>query len=146
MSLAQYLSFLVPKQNDMDLGLDLERTVVVVTGAGGQIGRVIVDAFLSAGCYVGAFDVDESKFTKQHDGDTILWVGVDVTDERAMRAAWQRVEDYFQRSPTVCVAAAALDLSFVERHQSIISMPTEQFRKTLDVVGYLCSYRHAKTV
>lgn len=119
----------------MNLDLGLEDTVVVVTGAGGQIGRVIVEAFLKAGCFVGALDIDKSKFGPQH--HRLLWVQADTSNEEQMVSAWKEVEAHFQCVPSVCVCAAAVDLSFLERHSSIVSMSTDQFRKTLDVVSDL---------
>lgn len=116
----------------MDLGLGLQGDVVVVTGAGGQIGQVIVEAFLSAGCFVGGFDIDKSKFVKQH--QNLFWIAVDTTDEEGMIAAWKSVEERFKATPTLCVCAAAVDLSFIEHHSSITKMPTSQFRRTLDIV------------
>lgn len=116
----------------MDLGLGLQGDVVVVTGAGGQIGQVIVEAFLSAGCFVGGFDIDKSKFVKQH--QNLFWVAVDTTDEEGMIAAWKNVEERFNATPTLCVCAAAVDLSFIEHHSSITQMSTSQFRRTLDIV------------
>lgn len=124
-----------PMQNKpfmMDLELGLQDNVVVVTGAGGLIGQVIVDAFLNAGCLVGGFDINKVKFVKQH--ENLFWVEVDTTDETGMAAAWKSVEERFDRIPTICVCAAAVDLSFIEHHSSIINMPTSQFRRTLDVV------------
>jgi NAD(P)-dependent dehydrogenase (short-subunit alcohol dehydrogenase family) len=118
----------------MDLSLGLDDTVVIITGAGGQIGKVLVNAFLSAGCRVGAVEVTESKFNGQH--DNLFWVVADTTDEIAIAQAWQKVEDHFLQLPTACICAAALDLSFIPHHQSLVSMPVEQFRKTLDVVGH----------
>ncbi|KAF4996918.1 hypothetical protein FDECE_12241 [Fusarium decemcellulare] len=115
----------------MDLGLGLEDSVVVITGAGGQIGQVIVDAFLSAGCYVGAFDIDGSKFNRQH--ERLLWIAVDTSHEEAMTTAWHKVEEHFHAFPSVCVCAAAMDLSFIEHHKSITNMSVDQFRKTIDV-------------
>ncbi|KAF5658158.1 short chain dehydrogenase [Fusarium circinatum] len=115
----------------MDLGLGLQGDVVVVTGAGGQIGQIIVEAFLSAGCFVGGFDIDKSKFAKQH--QNLFWVAVDTTDEEGMNAAWKSVEERFHATPTLCVCAAAVDLSFIEHHSSITKMPLSQFRRTLDI-------------
>ncbi|KAI7760779.1 hypothetical protein LZL87_007991 [Fusarium oxysporum] len=115
----------------MDLGLGLQGDVVVVTGAGGQIGQVIVEAFLSAGCFVGGFDIDKSKFIKQH--QNLFWVAVDTTDEAVMIVAWKSVEERFNATPTLCVCAAAVDLSFIKHHSSITKMPTSQFRRTLDI-------------
>ncbi|TVY76855.1 Dihydroanticapsin 7-dehydrogenase [Fusarium oxysporum f. sp. cubense] len=115
----------------MDLGLGLQGDVVVVTGAGGQIGQVIVEAFLAAGCFVGGFDIDKSKFVKEH--QNLFWVAVDTTDEAGMFSAWKSVEGRFNATPTLCVCAAAVDLSFVEHHSSITKMSTSQFRRTLDI-------------
>lgn len=117
----------------MDLSLGLEGTVVIITGAGGQIGEVIVEAFLSAGCRVGAVDIVRTNFKRQH--ENLLWLLADTTDESAMALAWEKVENHFSAIPTACVSAAALDLSLVPRHQSIISMPVQQFRRTMDVVS-----------
>ncbi|EWZ84330.1 hypothetical protein FOCG_11728 [Fusarium oxysporum f. sp. radicis-lycopersici 26381] len=115
----------------MDLGLGLQGDVVVVTGAGGQIGQVLVEAFLAAGCFVGGFDIDKSKFVKQH--QNLFWVAVDTTSEAGMSVAWKSVEERFNATPTLCVCAAAVDLSFIEHHSSITKMPTSQFRRTLDI-------------
>ncbi|KAH7226911.1 hypothetical protein BKA60DRAFT_556996 [Fusarium oxysporum] len=115
----------------MDLGLGLQGDVVVVTGAGGQIGQVIVEAFLAAGCFVGGFDIDKSKFVKEH--QNLFWVAVDTTDEAGMFSAWKSVDERFNATPTLCVCAAAVDLSFVEHHSSITKMSTSQFRRTLDI-------------
>ncbi|KAH0424324.1 hypothetical protein CcaCcLH18_11614 [Colletotrichum camelliae] len=115
----------------MDLGLDLEGTTVMVTGAGGQIGQVIVDAFLTAGCFVVGLDIDDTKFKMQD--KNLLWLKCDTTDEKSVLDAWASVAIRFGSWPTVCVCAAALDLSFVKHHASITEMSAEQFRKTLDV-------------
>jgi NAD(P)-dependent dehydrogenase (short-subunit alcohol dehydrogenase family) len=120
---------------DIDLGFGLEDSVALITGAGGQIGRVIVAAFLQAGCKVAALDRDKTKFDIQH--ERLFWFEVDTTDERQVIDAWTKVEDHFSAVPTVCVCAAALDLSFVPRHDSITTLPVEQFRRTLDVVSTL---------
>ncbi|KAF4832499.1 2,5-dichloro-2,5-cyclohexadiene-1,4-diol dehydrogenase [Colletotrichum tropicale] len=115
----------------MDLGLGLEGVIVAVTGAGGQIGQVIVEAFLSAGCFVGALDIDNRKFQREH--KNLLWLQCDTTEERSVSDAWASVCSRFGDWPAVCVCAAALDLSFVKHHASIVQMSVEQFRKTLDV-------------
>lgn len=117
----------------MDLNLKLEGTVAIVTGAAGQIGSVISDAFLAAGCFVGALDIDINKSKRVH--ERLHWVEVDTTNESDMRKAWNEVMTVFRGTvPTVCVAAAALDLSYIKHHQSITKMPIEQFRKTIEIV------------
>lgn len=116
----------------MDLSLSLEDSLVVITGAAGQIGQVLVNAFLSAGCIVGGFDKTLSPNLPNH--PRLYWHQVDITDEFAMIAAF----DFFSRKfgnqvPTICVCAAGLDLSFLPECRSIIDMPVEDFRRTIDV-------------
>lgn len=115
-----------------DLSLGLEGSVAIVTGAAGQIGRVIVDALLTAGCHVGAFDINPpSDLTYR---ERLMWTRVDITDGESVRSAWSGVT---RRSgghvPTICICAAGLDLSFIDHHQSAADMSVAQFRRTLDV-------------
>ena len=117
----------------IDLGFGLEDTVAIVTGAGGQIGRVILAVLLNAGCKVAALDIDKAKFSIRH--ERLLWLEVDTTDEQQVRDCWEKAENHFSAIPTVCICAAALDLSFVPRHDSILTLPVEQFRRTMDIVS-----------
>lgn len=117
----------------MDLSFDLEGTVVVITGAGGQIGQVLLDAFLSAGCLVAGLDIKLPNSRRQE--DNLLWLEANTTDEDAMARAWRSVETKFHKIPTACICAAALDLSFVQHHHSITTLSAEQFRRTIDVVS-----------
>ena len=48
----------------MDLDLALKGTLTIITGAGGQIGEVLVVAFLREGCFVGATDIKFSQFRR----------------------------------------------------------------------------------
>lgn len=118
----------------MNVGYALEKEVVVVTGAGGQIGRCIVQAFLAAGCYVLGVDIDSRKF-RQFTDARLHWVGADITKPGEVENAWTEAEKEFGATPGICIAAAGLDLSFIPHHNSICDMPVEQFRKTLDVVS-----------
>lgn len=119
----------------MDIELDLGGSVAIVTGAAGQIGSVITDAFLSAGCFVGAFDIDINKSKKSH--ERLHWIQVDTTNESDVKRAWEEVTNKFQGVvPTVCVAAAALDLSYIKHYRSITRMPVEQFRNTIEIVRW----------
>lgn len=116
----------------LDLGLGLETSVVVVTGAAGQIGQVIVEAFLEAGCFgVAGLDLNIAKCALQH--EKLIWEQVDTTDEPAIQSVWDRITKRFGHVPTVCVHAAALDLSFVPHYGSMSQMPVEQFTRTMTV-------------
>lgn len=118
----------------MDIGYGLENEVVVVTGAGGQIGQHIVQAFLAAGCFVAGFDINSTKF-KDYGTTKLQWFLVNITNEEHMRQAWSEVTMKFGKQPGICIAAAGLDLSFIDHHTSICDMPVEQFRSTLEVAG-----------
>lgn len=116
----------------MSLDLGLQDTVVIVTGAAGQIGQVITEAFLQAGCLgVAGLDINTAKCSLRH--EKLVWEQVDITNEATMQAAWDRVQTRFSQTPTVCVHAAGLDLSFVTHFPSITEMPVEQFTRTVMV-------------
>lgn len=116
----------------MDVGLGLEGCLAVVTGSSGHIGKAIVGAFLAAGCYVVGLDRKPHTRLEQHERFTSI--EVDITDEHAVSDAWDKIGKHFSgESPTICVCAAGLDLSYIDHHQSVADMPVEQFRKTLDV-------------
>jgi len=116
----------------MDISLGLEGHLVVVTGASGHIGKVIVDAFLAAGSNVACLDIKAHDSSIQH--QLLHRIEVDIAKEHAVRDAWKEAQKHFGgKVPTICVCAAGLDLSYINHHQSIADMPVEQFRRTLDV-------------
>ena len=127
----------------MNLDLGLRHTHVLVTGAGGLIGRQTVAAFLQAGSKVSALDISLEKLDAlQGDIEKVasiypvsaqfLTVAADTRSESELSEAFAIAQK--QHGPIrCCVALAALDLSVLEHHQSIIDMPIEQFRRTLDV-------------
>lgn len=118
--------------DNIDLGLGLEGTVVIVTGAGGQIGRTVVESFLKAGSFVVGFDINEVQFSYQH--ERLLWQKVDITDEKQIANGFEHARTHFGPA-MVLVAAAGLDLSFVQHHVSAIDLSAEQFRRTMEVVS-----------
>lgn len=114
-----------------DLSLGLEGSCAIVTGATGQIGQVIVDALLAAGCHVGGIDIKLPVDLRSH--KRLHWYQTDVTDESRMRNVWLDFRDRYGGPPSICICAAGLDLSFIEHHESVMTMPVEQFRRTMDV-------------
>ncbi len=124
---------------DIDLGLGLERTHVVVTGAAGYIGTAVVNAFLQAGAYITALDIDSVKLSnleeqvptaKIHQLHTIV---ADITSESQLGQAFESARQNFGVPVQCCIALASLDLSVLPHHDSIIDMPLEQWRRTQQV-------------
>ncbi|KAI9712406.1 MAG: hypothetical protein M1820_001619 [Bogoriella megaspora] len=114
----------------MSLGLELEQTHVVVTGASGMIGSQVALAFLSAGCFVTAIDIVSPPST--FNSDKYLFIKADTTDEKEFEQSWFTAVKKF--GPVeCCVALAALDLSVLKHHDSLADMEISQFRRTLDV-------------
>ena len=79
--------------------LDLTDKVVVVTGAGRGIGRVIAERFLAESARVVALDVNPASldWLAEHDPDTALGLPADVTDSAAVTALVEQVRDRFGR-------------------------------------------------
>lgn len=116
----------------VSLDLGLESSVIVVTGAAGQIGKVIIETFLEAGCFgVAGLDINAANVALRH--ENLIWEQADTTDEANMQNAWASITKHFGRVPTVCIHAAAFDLSFVPHFSSMSQMPVEQFTRTLTV-------------
>lgn len=111
----------------MDLSLGLEATHVVVTGGAGYIGTVVVAAFLAAGAFVSAFDINESKMTLKH--ERLDWHVVDIASEVAIETAFEHARVKHGVIST-CVALAGLDLSYLPHRQSLCDMPLSQWQRT----------------
>lgn len=114
---------------ELDLGLKLERTHVVVTGGSGYIGSATVKAFLAAGAYVTVFDLvpPREKSTLHH--LHLKYHEVDVSNEEQLANAFEAARRDFG-VVQCCVALASLDLSALQHHESIADMPVEQWRRT----------------
>ena len=67
-----------------------EGKVVLVTGGASGIGRACVEAFLGQGAVVGALDIAPGV-TEQFDGERVLGINCDVTDEDWLKGAVDRV-------------------------------------------------------
>ena len=68
---------------------DLAGAVVVVTGAGGRLGRVVVRRLLGAGARVAALDARLPEELP----DGVVAVGADLTDEGSVTEAFGEAED-----------------------------------------------------
>ncbi|KAL8760470.1 MAG: hypothetical protein Q9184_003350 [Pyrenodesmia sp. 2 TL-2023] len=115
--------------DELDLGLKLERTHVVVTGGSGYIGSATVKAFLVAGAYVTVFDLvpPREKSTLHH--LHLKYHEVDISNEEQLANAFEAARRDFG-VVQCCVALASLDLSALQHHESIAEMPVEQWRRT----------------
>ena len=69
--------------------LPLQGRVALVTGAGGTMGRAVVDALVAQGCRVGMLDLRRESMhaAEATHGDAVLALGCDIGDEAAATAA-----------------------------------------------------------
>ncbi len=115
-----------------DLGLGLEDTHVLVTGGCGLIGKVVVQAFLSAGCFVSIIDLAESSPHDEAD-EKVLYMKADITDAQQIDHAFTMAENKFERPVECCVALASLDLSVLPQSESLADMDPKTWQRVFDV-------------
>jgi len=79
--------------------LDLTDKVVIVTGAGRGIGRVIAERFLAESARVVALDLDAGGlgWLDEHDPGRALGLAADISDSAAVTALVDQVRDRFGR-------------------------------------------------
>ncbi|KAL2866150.1 SDR family NAD(P)-dependent oxidoreductase [Aspergillus lucknowensis] len=114
------------------LSLGLEGTHVLITGAGGYIGRACVAAFLSAEAYVTALDLSIANLDILNNHDNLFKIQADITDETQLSSAFADAQVKFG-VVACCIALASLDLHVLKHYQSIADMETENLRRTLQV-------------
>lgn len=119
-------------ETDPDLYDDLTGQVALVTGATRGIGRRVAADLLDLGAtvYAGARDTDDVDIDADDgDGDSDLRpVELDVTDERAMVAAVDRIDDTAGRLDALVNNAGVMDT-----REPLDRMPTDAVDRTLDV-------------
>lgn len=122
---------LITSKTPFDLDLRLKDTHVLVTGGCGMIGKVVVHAFLAAGCNVSILDITEECPFDQHD-ERILYQRADITQATQVAAAFSEAERRFGTVAT-CIALASLDLSFLEQCDSLADMDPKTWQRVFDV-------------
>jgi 3-oxoacyl-[acyl-carrier protein] reductase len=67
----------------------LQGRVALVSGAGGTMGRAVVDALVAQGCRVAMFDLKRETMgaAEAMHGEAVLALGCDISDEAAVTAA-----------------------------------------------------------
>ena len=122
---------LIDSKTPFNLDLGLDGTHTLVTGGCGLIGKVIVHAFLAAGCKVTILDITEDSPFDENDG-SILYIKTDITNVKQMDEAFEVAEQRF--GPVeCCVALASLDLSVLEQCDSLADMDPPMWQRVFDV-------------
>ncbi len=124
----------------MSVRFSLDDQVAVVTGAGGKLGPVWIDALLEAGARVAALDLPGAapsalfQDVAGRAGDALQRFDCDVTDRASITAAASAVTQAMGE-PTVLVNNAGIDQppdSPTGRHH-LHDMPVDAFRRMIDV-------------
>ena len=81
-----------PRGNDVNI---FEDKVAVVTGAGGTMGRAVVDTLVSQGCRVAMVDVraESMQPAAAQYGARVMAVACDIRDAAAVESAHRRIVD-----------------------------------------------------
>ena len=95
---------------------------VLVTGAGGGMGSATVRALLARGYRVFALDLNPTP-----EEENIIPIAADVTSEESVANAYLKVREYTD------ALLAVIHFAGVYMLDSLVEMPTESFRKILDI-------------
>jgi NAD(P)-dependent dehydrogenase (short-subunit alcohol dehydrogenase family) len=98
---------------------DLSGQVILITGASGQIGSEVADAYVSYGATVVLSDLDKPSHMHElartlagrHRNATVLGLHLDVTSQESVESAFESIEREFGRLDTL-VNNAAIDAKF----------------------------------
>ena len=122
---------LISSETPFDLDLGLAGTHVLVTGGCGLIGKVVVHAFLVAGCHVTIVDItDDCPFDQ--DDAKMLYQKADITNTDQMDTVFAQAEERFG-PVTTCIALASLDLSVLPQSDSLADMDQKTWQRVFDV-------------
>ena len=122
---------LINSQTPFDLDLGLKDTHVLVTGGCGLIGKVVVHAFLAAGCQVTIVDLSENCPFDLND-PSLTYQAADITSAEDMDQAFSKAEKKFGPIET-CIALASLDLSVLQQSESLADMDPKTWQRVFDV-------------
>jgi NAD(P)-dependent dehydrogenase (short-subunit alcohol dehydrogenase family) len=119
----------------------LDDTVAVVTGTSPNIGAGIALALADAGASVACLDANATVAERVAEeivsrGSRALGLGCDVTDEAAVRAAFERVRNELGPVHTLVNGAVV----FIQK--GIFEMPVDEWRRQIDIIltgTFLCT-------
>tara|TARA_B100000242_G_scaffold294395_1_gene277191 strand:- start:31023 stop:31835 length:813 start_codon:yes stop_codon:yes gene_type:complete len=90
---------------------DISGSIIVITGASGQLGLEYQRAFLDAGCNVAGIDISKSddiaSFEKNFKNN-FIFIDCDITSKKSLILSLEKIKERFG-SPNVLVNNAAID-------------------------------------
>ncbi len=121
----------------MDPLFDVSEEIVVVTGAGGNLGHMYVQAFLDRGAKVVGLDIAlNSKIQDQlQAGENYLFVNTDITSKKSIKQSLETIELKFG-TPTVLINNAAIDSppsAPIEENGPFENYPESSWDKVMNV-------------
>ena len=104
--------------------------IVVVTGAGGGLGKPLAEAFACKGAQVIAIDSNRTKLDKSFDSSyrQINTVELDLLDEMMTVNILSQIEKEFEKIDILCAVAGGFDMGY-----KVHETPTESWESMLDV-------------
>lgn len=112
--------------------MELQDRVVIVTGAGKGLGKVIAEKFFEEGAFLALFDVEVSLVKAlanvlDPSGKQVLAIRADVTDEHELEQAVAKVVEKFGRIDVLVNNAG------ISRHKPIEEMTLEIFEAVIKI-------------
>lgn len=97
-----------------------------------MIGKIVVQAFLAAGCNVTILDINEKSPFGAEDHKRTTYFKTDIANTDQVETSFNEAEARFGPVLT-CVALASLDLSVLTQSESLADMEPTTWQRVFDV-------------
>jgi NAD(P)-dependent dehydrogenase (short-subunit alcohol dehydrogenase family) len=120
------------------VSIDLDRSLVVVTGAAGGIGAAVVAVLRESGATVAALDIAGERLESLYGDDPgVHTFAIDVTNERAVEVLAQRLttlmDESHPRDDRLTLRGVVHSAGLIAYSQSIADVVADEWRRVMSV-------------
>ncbi|MEQ9326562.1 MAG: SDR family NAD(P)-dependent oxidoreductase [Rhodospirillales bacterium] len=110
--------------------MNIDGKVVIITGAAGNLGKKVAEAFGQSGARLALVDVSAERLDQVYgpESETVLPLPVNLLDSAAVAAATEQVIDRYGRIDCLCNIAGGFDMG-----TAVHETPDDMFQRMYDL-------------